>query len=393
VTHVERLHNADYVIASAIAISQVLIGRCLIVDARPRMPERAFRIIAVAMIAIWITTALGIFFSFNGELAERWISAPIHAAMSATEILWGFTSSLTIVIYLASRFVLRRLPAHFSPARRQWMRATATLAMATPVAATAFGALIERTNFHVKEIDFPVPNLHPDFEGLRVAQVSDLHVSPYLSVRDAARAVDMANELKPHLTLVTGDLISEAGDPLDATLAEIARLRADMGILGCLGNHEIYAECEDYVTERARRLGIEFLRMENRQLRRGNGTLNVAGVDFQPFREKSQYLKGADKLVVPGMANLLMSHNPDVFPLAVRQVFDGVISGHTHGGQVTVEILRQTLNIVRFFTPYVAGLYRQDGRSCYVTAGIGTIGMPVRLGAPPEITLLRLRRA
>jgi len=70
-----------------------------------------------------------------------------------------------------------------------------------------------------------------------------------------------------------------------------------------------------------------------------------------------------------------------------------VISGHTHGGQVTVEILRQTLNVVRFFTPYVAGLYRLNGRSCYVTAGIGTIGMPVRLGAQPEITLLRLRRA
>jgi len=273
------------------------------------------------------------------------------------------------------------------------MTTAATVAMAAPVAATAFGALIERTNFHVKEIDFPVPNLHPDFEGLRVAQVSDLHVSPYLSVRDAARAVDMANELKPHLTLVTGDLISEAGDPLDATIREIARLRADMGVLGCLGNHEIYADCQDYATEQARRFGIEFLRMEARQLRRGNGTLNLAGVDFQPFRERNLYLDGAEKLIVPGMANLLMSHNPDVFPVAVRKGFDGVISGHTHGGQVTVEILRQTLNVVRFFTPYVAGLYRLNGRSCYVTAGIGTIGMPVRLGAQPEITLLRLRRA
>ncbi len=391
--HVERLHNADYVIASVIVTSQLLIARCLIVDWRPRMSRPVFRIAIVAMIAIWITTAIGIYFNFNTAQAAAWVPAPLHAFLSATEILWGFTSAMVIAIYLASRFVLRRLPAHFSPARRQWMTATATVAMAAPVAATAFGALIERTNFHVKEIDFPVPNLHPDFEGLRVAQVSDLHVSPYLSVRDAARAVDMANELKPHLTLVTGDLISEAGDPLDATIAELARLRADMGVLGCLGNHEIYADCEDYVTEQARRFGIEFLRMETRQLRRGNGTLNVAGVDFQPFRDKDRYLIGADKLIVPGMANLLMSHNPDVFPVAVRQGFDGVISGHTHGGQVTVEILRQTLNLVRFFTPYVVGLYRRDGRSCYVTPGIGTIGMPVRLGAQPEITLLRLRRA
>jgi predicted MPP superfamily phosphohydrolase len=70
-----------------------------------------------------------------------------------------------------------------------------------------------------------------------------------------------------------------------------------------------------------------------------------------------------------------------------------VLGGHTHGGQVTVEILNQNLNIARFFTPYVAGLYRLNGSSCYVNSGVGTIGMPVRLGAPPEITLLRLRKA
>jgi hypothetical protein len=93
------------------------------------------------------------------------------------------------------------------------------------------------------------------------------------------------------------------------------------------------------------------------------------------------------------MANLLLSHNPDTFPDAVRKGYDAVLSGHTHGGQVTIEVLNQTLNFARFVTPYVAGLYRIDGRSCYVTAGIGTIALPVRLGAPPEITLLRLAMA
>ena len=119
----------------------------------------------------------------------------------------------------------------------------------------------------------------------------------------------------------------------------------------------------------------------------------MAGVDYQPFRQKSEYLRGADRMIVPGVSNLLLSHNPDVFPVAVRQGYDAVVSGHTHGGQVTVEILKQTLNLARFYTPYVVGLYRLGGRSGYVNAGIGTIGMPVRMGAPPEITLLRLRRA
>ena len=104
-------------------------------------------------------------------------------------------------------------------------------------------------------------------------------------------------------------------------------------------------------------------------------------------------MRGAEHLILPGASNILLSHNPDVFPSAVLTGYDAVIGGHTHGGQVTVEIVNQTANFARFFTPYVDGLYRLGPNSCYVNAGIGTIGMPVRIGAPPEITVLRLRRA
>ncbi|HVV44826.1 MAG TPA: hypothetical protein VHC72_06460, partial [Bryobacteraceae bacterium] len=110
------------------------------------------------------------------------------------------------------------------------------------------------------------------------------------------------------------------------------------------------------------------------------------------------YLAGTDKLIVPGAANLLLSHNPDVFPAAVRIGFHGVLAGHTHGGQINIEILHQNLNPARFRTPFTKGLYRWGlagavPGTCYVTTGVGTIGMPIRLGAPPEIALLRLRRA
>src|SRR6202043_2421499 len=101
------------------------------------------------------------------------------------------------------------------------------------------------------EIDLPVPNLPKDLQGLRIAQISDIHLSPFLSEKEFARAIDMANESKPHLTLVTGDLISRAGDPLDACLRQLARLRAEAGVLGCLGNHEVYARVENYVTTEA----------------------------------------------------------------------------------------------------------------------------------------------
>ena len=118
--------------------------------------------------------------------------------------------------------------------------------------------------------------------------------------------------------------------------------------------------------------------------------MNVAGVDYQRMAEP--YLVDAQALVDPKAFNLLLSHNPDVFPVAAEQGYQLTLAGHTHGGQVRVEILRQDLNVARFFTPYVDGLYQHGGSSIFVTRGIGTIGLPARLGAPPEVALLRLCR-
>jgi predicted MPP superfamily phosphohydrolase len=143
----------------------------------------------------------------------------------------------------------------------------------------------------------------------------------------------------------------------------------------------------------AGRAGIDFLRGAARPLRFGQALLNLTGVDYQALAHRPHYLRGAEHLVAPGAVNVLLSHNPDVFPAAVRQGYNLVIAGHTHGGQVTVEILDQSINAARFFTPYVYGLYRQGNAAAYVTRGIGTIGIPARIGAPPEITLLRLQKS
>jgi hypothetical protein len=98
-------------------------------------------------------------------------------------------------------------------------------------------------------------------------------------------------------------------------------------------------------------------------------------------------------MAAPGALNVLLSHNPDVFPVAAQKGYDLTMAGHTHGGQVTVEILNESINPARFFTPFVYGLFQRGAAAAYVTRGIGTIGVPVRIGAPPEIALLRLRKA
>jgi uncharacterized protein len=198
----------------------------------------------------------------------------------------------------------------------------------------------------------------------------------------------MANDIRPHITFVTGDLISVKGDPLDKCLELLRGLKADAGVFGCCGNHEIYAGAEDYVGREALRYGMRFLRQEAIPLQFGGSTMNLAGVDHQ--RRGRPYLVDAELLVAPDAFNLLLSHNPDVFPVAAKKGFDLTISGHTHGGQVQFEVIHPSLNVVRLSTPYVYGTFESGDKRMYVSRGIGTIGVPARVGAPPEVVCLRL---
>ncbi len=305
-----------------------------------------------------------------------------------TAITWAFLSVLLVGALLASHGL--RVRKEHSSARRGFLRTAQAALFCGPAAVVGYAVFIQRFDLRIREQKLVFPDLPKDLDGLRLVQLTDIHMSAFLSEREVARAVDMANETKAHIALVTGDLITYGGDPLDACLGQLARLRAEAGIFGCMGNHEHYANVEDYVEHSGARQGLQFLRQRAVQLPFGDAALNLAGVDYQ--RLHHPYLKGARQLVVPGAFNVLLSHNPDVFPVAAQQGYQVTLAGHTHGGQVRVEILREDLNIARFFTPFVDGLYRRDNSAIFVSRGIGTIGLPARLGAPPEVALLRLCR-
>jgi predicted MPP superfamily phosphohydrolase len=344
----------------------------------------------------WATLALNTLLAFGWALdfipGEGGQHGPITLLVETCTAAYSFTAIALLALFTVLHFLRKWTGAEFNPGRRRLINAAGNLALAAPFAALAYGSLIERLNFHVREVDVPIPGLPDDLDGLRLLQISDIHLSPFLSEKQLARVIDAANGLHPHLVAVTGDLISSRGDPLDACIKQLARLKSDAGLVGCMGNHERVAGAEDYTATAAGRVGLNFLRSQSQQLRFGKATLNVAGVDYQPINQKRTYLHGADRLIVPGATNLLLSHNPDVFPVAARQGYNLMLAGHTHGGQVSVEIFDEAITPVRFFTHYVYGLYRQGSASAYVTRGIGTIGIPARIGAPPEISLLRLRK-
>lgn len=388
---------SDVITLMVVIPAQWRLGRMFLRHATRRYSARGLRLAKIVLAFYAMVLASGLLLD-EKTTAELSLAPVFSGWLRAITLMWAFSSSFAVIaysiIYGAVQYLWRgRERSGFDPGKRRLLQAAGGVAIGAPLVAVGFGSFVQRTDFHVREVDIPVTNLPVDLEGVRLLQLSDIHLSMFLSEKEFARVIDAAQETRPNVTLVTGDLISMHGDPLDACLRQLARLRPDAGILGCLGNHEVYAGAESYATAQASRLGIQFLRNQARRLRFGHAELNFAGVDYQRMNRKPHYLEGADKLIVPGAVNILLSHNPDVFPVAARQGYDLTLSGHTHGGQVNVEILHQNLNMARFYTPFVYGLYRSQSASIYVTRGIGTIGVPARLGAPPEISVLRLTKS
>jgi predicted MPP superfamily phosphohydrolase len=294
------------------------------------------------------------------------------------------------------RFMTTR-PDQRSPGRRRFLQQTAIALSAGPFVAGTYGLFYGRLNLETAHQRIRLGRLPKAFEGFRIVQLSDLHISPFMSAEEIRRYVAIANQLKGDLVVLTGDFLTWDPAAEGAVVQALSALKAPFGVFGCLGNHEIYTETQDSITRLFAAEGIRILRNARMPLQTGDAALNLIGVDFQgnhdgPDWPQSAYLQGVDRLMMPDTANILLSHNPNSFDRAAELGIDLTLAGHTHGGQLSLEFLHRGLCLSRFETPYVSGWYEKTGSQIYVNRGIGTIGFPIRLGARPEITVFELAR-
>lgn len=310
------------------------------------------------------------------------VASPVISWLMASTLFW-----VLVITSAALALLLSRAGGPFEPGRRRLLAQAIPVAGFAPVAMAAAGAVAAR-RIDVIQRDLILPGLPKDLDGLRIAQLTDIHFGAFFGPADLERAVAMANEWRPHVTVLTGDLITRFGDDLGGCLRILAKLKADAGILGCHGNHERYARQEASATREAARFGMRLLRQSNETLRFGQAKLNLAGFDYQSLGTK--YLPGAESLIAPDALNVLLQHNPDVLPRAAEAGFALTLAGHTHGGQINLEVAGTAFNMAAIYTPYTRGLYHHKGSALYVSSGLGTVAVPVRLGAPPEVSLLRL---
>jgi predicted MPP superfamily phosphohydrolase len=340
-------------------------------------------------------------------VARLWLVASFFGFLAVESV-----GAIEWVTNVAARLRPGAVAGGFSPSRRTFFQYAAILAGGFPFLAATYGFAAGRLRYTIERVDVPVANLPPELDGLRIAQLSDIHIGDYMPPHEIARAVAMANDLQPDISFVTGDFVSSEGDPLDACITELSRLRAPLGVWGCNGNHEIYAGVEDDAERLFREKGMRLMRAASAVVEHKGARFNLLGVDYQRDHmvrgeRTGPMLQEIGHLVRWDMPNLLLSHNPNSFHRAAELGIELSLAGHTHGGQVKFEIVDHSVSPARLFTPFVAGLYHlpMDGHAgaasanglqkaaLYVNRGLGTFGFPVRIGVPPEITLLTLRPA
>jgi len=295
------------------------------------------------------------------------------------------------------KFIIRPRPELPSPGRRRFLEQSAIALSAAPFVAGVYGLFYGRLNLETTHQQIKLGRLPKAFEGFRIVQLSDLHISPFMSAEEIRRYAAIANRLKGDLVVLTGDFVTDDPTVEGAVVQALSALKAPFGVFGCLGNHEIYTETEDSIARLFAAEGIHILRQARMPLQTGGEALNLIGVDFQgrhgPPLPTNAYLRGVERLMMPDMVNILLTHNPNSFDRAAQLGIDLSLAGHTHGGQLSLEFAHRGLAVGGWDYPYVSGWFEKSGSQLYVNRGIGTIGFPIRLGARPEITVLELARA
>ncbi|MET7748036.1 metallophosphoesterase [Micromonospora sp. NPDC005367] len=280
-------------------------------------------------------------------------------------------------------------PDH-DPSRRLLLaRGAAVFAGLTAVGITGYGV---RTAFGPPELDrvrVPLARLPRGMDGLRIATVSDIHLGPLLGRAHTERIVSMINRLDADLVAVVGDLVDGTVTSLGEAAAPLRGLRSRHGSYFVTGNHEYYSGVEEWVQE-LDRLGLRVLQNRRVEISVRGGVLDLAGVNDVSGRGTG-LAAGPDYGVAladrdPSRPVVLLAHQPVAALEAAKYGVDLQLSGHTHGGQLVPFNLAVELE-----QPIVSGLGEVDGTKVYVTNGAGFWGPPVRVGAPPQITLVELR--
>ena len=274
--------------------------------------------------------------------------------------------------------------------RRQFLKGAGAAALVGVGGVSAYGGVVEAWDYEVTETVVPVRDLPERFEGFRIVQVSDVHHGRLVSIEEVRRVVGLANAARADLVALTGDYTTSLRKYVEPCAEALGELRAPEGVWAVLGNHD--HNTDGTLTRQAlKRRGIEVLTNANTTLRRGADVLQLAGVDDWGwgYADYSRALRGVEV----SRPSVLLAHEPRALDEPETRGVSLILSGHTHGGQITLPFVGAPAAYAFKHLNYLRGMYESGGTRLYVSRGTGMIGVPVRVGARPEVAVLRLQRA
>ena len=274
--------------------------------------------------------------------------------------------------------------------RREFLKWAGAAAVVGTAGAAGYGGVFEAWDYELTETVVGIKDLPERFEGFRIVQVSDVHHGRLVPIEEVRRVVELANSARADMVALTGDYTTSLRRYVEPCAEALADLRAPEGVWAVLGNHD--HNTDGPLTRQAlRRRGVEVLTNQNTVLRRGADVLQLAGADDWGWGKAdfARAVQGLDK----SKPTVMLSHEPMALDVPETRGVSLILSGHTHGGQVALPFVGSPAAYLWKHLKYLRGMYADEGTQLYVSRGTGMIGVPVRIGARPEVAVLRLQRA
>ncbi|MBX2898481.1 MAG: metallophosphoesterase [Cyclobacteriaceae bacterium] len=293
--------------------------------------------------------------------------------------------------------------------RSQFLTQAAVVASAVPFGAMVYGIVSGAHDYRVRKVTVKLPNLPHAFDGIRLAQLSDIHSGSFFNKTAVKGGVEMVLKEKPDLIFFTGDLVNNESAEVKEYISVFDKLRAPLGVFSVTGNHD-YGDYKSWSSQAAKQqnfkdlmeahrlLGFDLLMNEHRFITQGGSKLAIIGIEnwgagrFSKYGNLEQAYAGTNEAAV----KLLLSHDPSHWDAQVRPTYkdiDVAFAGHTHGFQFGVEVGNFKWSPSQYAYKQWAGLYTEGKQHLYVNRGFGYLGYPGRVSMPPEITIMELKRA
>jgi uncharacterized protein len=292
--------------------------------------------------------------------------------------------------------------------RSEFLAKTALIAASVPFGAMAYGIISGAHDYRVKKVTVKLPNLPKAFDGLTIGQISDIHSGSFFNKTAVKGGVEMMMREKPDVIFFTGDLVNNQTSEVRDYVEIFNKFKAPLGVYSVTGNHDYgdymyWAKASDKeknfrdLKEAHRIMGFNLLMNENKFLEQGGekiailGNENWGGNRFKKYGKLNLAHYGTDDAAV----KLLLSHDPSHWDAQVRPQYkdiDIMFAGHTHGFQFGIEIGNFKWSPSQYAYKQWAGLYQEGSQYLYVNRGFGYLGYPGRIGMPPELTIMELKR-